>query len=682
MQVPTHCRLCDGACGLLAEVRRDGAATVITELRPDPDDPVSEGHLCDLARASLEARRHPDRVVRPLRRAGDRLVEASWDEAVRDIGARLRAIRERHGPRAVALYLGAGPWRSTPALARALAFAAGSGTPNVFGDLWAGPGPRLRVAELMLGWPAPLLSDIDRAHYALFLDAEHPETTWGPWQYGMAHGRRLAHNMRHAKARYAVAASRRTDWAEAADAWIPIRPGTEPFLLIGLLAAVLRSGRQDRQYVRDYTRNFDVLERLIEPWTPERCAGICGVDPAALSGAALRFVRAPMAVAPPSASTFVNRHSAVTAWAWHALHAVTANLLRPGGVYDHEAPFDVYPLAAAARAKGAPRTRVADLPLVLMQAPGTLLPDEALTPREGAVRALVAVDGDPLGRLPDPGRTGRALDQLELLVALTRHRHATAERADWVLPITHPWEEDHLHLHESALLPRQVVAWTPALVEPPGEARPVEDALADLFRAYRPGLRGGAFGLHLRLLGRFLATADLAKWVNRQVEWFLPEDAPAKLAEPPHRWDGGDSDRSPWRVDLPDERIDLAPEPIRDLVRRLEAPAPDPERPFVLRASGGLLRPPPDALHGAGDPSLRLHPDAGFPEGARVVLRTVHGEARAVVRHDPRLRPDVADLPLGVPGSEAGRLLSLAELDPITGAPALDGLACSVELAG
>ena len=77
---------------------------------------------------------------------------------------------------------------------------------------------------------------------------------------------------------------------------MPVDRGTEPYLLLGMLAAIVRGGWYDAQFVKDYTKNFDRLEQALEPWTIEVVAEICGIDAPALSGVALKFSRAAMAV--------------------------------------------------------------------------------------------------------------------------------------------------------------------------------------------------------------------------------------------------------------------------------------------------------------------------------------------------------------------------------------------------
>lgn len=673
MAAHTFCRLCEGYCGFVAET--DGAT--LTRLEPDSADPVSEGYTCEVASRSLAALRRPDRVTRPLKRENGRLVPATWDEAIKDIGQRLGAIRSQSGARAIGLHLGEPVQRSSRVLVRSLAFALGMGTPNVFSSLASGAGPRLFATELMLGHPVPLLADVGRAHYVVMMGQDPRATSWGPGYLGMAHEGAMQFSRKTKGTKVVVADPRKTELAAAMDQHLAIRPGTEPFLALGMLAATVKGDWRDRQYVEDYTRHYEKLGDLLAPWPVDRCADICGVTAAALSGVALKFGRAAMAVLHAGPSAFQNANGMLGAWAWLALHTLTANTLRPGGLYEHVGFVDPHNLLTTIGLSDAPRTRVHGHPLQLLQAPETSLVDEVLTPGEGQVRALISVSGDAAGRLPGSARVKQALGSLELLVCLAREQDETTAAAHWVLPIPHPWERADLGLHDNNQLPVHGLLSTPAVVSAPGEVRAEEDILKDLFAAVHPGLRGSAWGAHLGLFGGWLARADLESWENRLLG-FVAEDASARLAEPPHRIHVGDTDRSQWRVTTKDGRIDLLPDAIGELLARLEAPVRSPDRPFVLRTSAARDRAPDRAHRDAGaDPGVSLHPDAGFAAGSRVRVVTRYGEALATVRLDPSLRADTVDLPAGY-AADALALLPSEPADALAGAPVRDGLDCAI----
>ena len=177
----------------------------------------------------------------------------------------------------------------------------------------------------------------------------------------------------------------------------------------------------------------------------------------------------------------------------------------------------------------------------------------------GQAGALVSVSGNPVGRLPQPERTKKALRALEVLIYIGSTEDETAGEADWVLPAAHTWEQSSLCLHDNIMLPHRGMMWSPPLVSPRGDARPEEAILAAMFSELRPGLRKSAWGTHVGLLGRHLATTDLTQWENRAIDWADDLDLDS-LPDGARRLVIGDTDRSTWRPSTEDERIELAPE--------------------------------------------------------------------------------------------------------------------------
>ncbi len=663
----TYCRLCEGACGLLAAT--DGG---LTALSPDREDPVSGGYICETAERSLDAIAHPERITTPLRRDGDRLVPVSWEDAIAGAGAALREVRGQTGPGSIGLYIGDEVFRSSQDWIRALAFGIGTGTPAVLSDLCMGAGPRLRLTELMMGHPAMLIPDVGRAHSVVLLGGEPLREGWGPLAAGGDFLPEVEHSRKTKGTRVVVADPRRTALADQMDQHLAVRPGTEPFLLLGMLSAIVGGDWHDAQYIRDYTTGYEALEEAIRPWSPARCAEICGISTAALSGVALKFSRAPMGVVSPGFAAFSNANSALGAWAWLALHTVTANTLRPGGIYENPGLIDIQPLLSTIPTADAPRTRTGH-PLMLLQAPGTALSEEILTPGEGQLRALITLSADPAGRLPGQPRVHEALDALAVRVHIGRVMDDTARRADWILPALHPWERADITLHSASLLPMTGLLATPPLVAPRGDARAISDILPALFAAMRPGLRGSAWGHHLGLLARYLLKTDLDAWESRALDWAGGIDR-TQLNEPPHRIVRSATDRALWRPSTPDERIHLMPEGIQDILARIAPPS----APLLLRTSARPDR-APDAHHRAPQPAVAwLHPDTGVGDGQTVRVTTRHGSITITARHDLTLRPDTVDISaISVP--EALGLLAANRVDPITGAAELDGVGCTVE---
>ncbi len=661
MSLSTVCRLCSGACGVLATVH-DG---VVTSVVPDPSDPVSRGAPCsELARVP-QAMAAENRITSCLKRDGDRWVPVPRAEAVAAIGTALQAALQRRGPDALGFVLGRDSWSHTRDTVRTLSVAMAVGTPHVFSSAANDSVPLLRAAEAVLGHPALLLSDLSRAHYVVVFDGGQAESDWGPHRRGLTYADAIRHSQRTKGTRLVVVGPQRTPLAEQAHEYVAIRPGTEPFFLLGMLSATVTGEWIDRQFIRDYTDGWDALREALAAWPVERCADVCGVPAAHISGVALKFGRAAMAVAHVDGHVLHNPAGSLGAWASLALHAVTANLLRPGGLYDFAATFDLHhPLAVVTSERG-PKT-ASGHPLVGLQAAAALVDDHV----GQGVQAWVLMDADPVGEAASPETVAKAFQDADVVVALAHCHSATTAVADWVLPLSHPFEEDELEVFGGTALPEPVVRRVASVATPPGDAASPDHWLRVLAGALTPRVRGGAYGLHLGLAARALWTSDLARWEDRIAEWGTDLDL-AELSAPPHRLERGLADRSLWRVSRAGGRIALMPDAARVLFDALRVPEAGA---LWLRTSRATPR--GGATSWAAVPSAEawVHSAQGLAAGTTHVLCTAHGRLSVTIRHDDRLRPDVVDVLARVPGVSA--LVAPSPRDPWTGRRSLDGTPC------
>ncbi len=671
----TWCRACEGLCGVRLEIEKGAIASI----EGDRSHPNNAGFLCDVGRKAASMARGDERLTRPMKRIGDRLEPTSWEEAIRTIGGELARIRKEEGPQAIGIYAGAPLGHNAYGAARTAAFALGFGTTNLFSELSLNGSALLKVSELMLGYPVALQADVGRSHYTLLLGGDQDVVRWGPLQAGTVHTQALQYFKRTRRfARLVTAGHKTTPLSLQADHALSIRPGTETFLLLGIAHTIAANGWYEHQYLRDYTAGFQTLQDWLSEWTPQRVGEICGVDAGMVSGIALKFSRAAMASVARSETLLRTQHATVSAWAWHVVHGLTANLLRPGGIFEAIGMLDHQPLALAFPAADGPRTRVGGFPSVLLQAPATALTEEALTPGKGQLKALLSVAGDPIGRLPARERVEQALDSLELVVAIDAVETATTRRANWVLPSTLFWEREDLSALALSMLPARTLQATGPVLAPAGEAREEQAILSDLFQAANPPLRGGEWGVHLRIAGRKAAVADLPGWVDKLLD-LAGQPGLDEIRAMPRGMDDGELNRAEWRVERPGARVDLAPPVLEEAVAAIQPPQSDPDLPrwMVTRTRSEVHQGTRYATDPEAARAVRLHPSCGIADGAEIRVTTRHGEALGIARHDENLREDTVEVPWSA-GFEAGRLVGDDALDPFTGTPNQVGIACDV----
>ncbi|WAL84102.1 molybdopterin-dependent oxidoreductase [Pandoraea sp. XJJ-1] len=250
---PGFCTLCRSRCGTLARVENDALIAV----EPDPSHPNGAA-MCRKGKAAPELVHHPDRLTTPLRRTTPKGADdpgwtpISWDEALTEIAARLGDIRRESGAHAVAFGV------TTP-----------SGTPlsdsidwierfiRVFG------GPNTIYATEICNWHKDFAHaftfgcGMPTADYAqadvIMVWGHNPTSTWLSQANAIGRGRARG-------AKLLVVDPRKTPLAADADAWLPVRPGTDAALALGLARRLIDSGRYDEMFVRRWT-NAPLLVR-------------------------------------------------------------------------------------------------------------------------------------------------------------------------------------------------------------------------------------------------------------------------------------------------------------------------------------------------------------------------------------------------------------------------------------
>jgi anaerobic selenocysteine-containing dehydrogenase len=264
---------CPDACGVRIEVE-DGRAV---KLQGDPSHPVTRGFLCAKVAKYLDRVYSPERVLHPLRRVapkgGGRRDAAdfrriSWEEAETEIAERFRTIGAQFGPEAILPYSYGGTLGvlnnasmdrrffhrlGASQLDRTICSSAGGDAlVSVYGRKIGTEPEQFRHSKYIVAWGA----NIHGGNVHL-------------WPF-IAEARRQG-------ARLVVIDPYRTRTARAADWYIPINPGTDVALALGLMHVIVAEGLHDRDYLAAHTIGFDALQERLPQYPPERVSAWTGV---------------------------------------------------------------------------------------------------------------------------------------------------------------------------------------------------------------------------------------------------------------------------------------------------------------------------------------------------------------------------------------------------------------------
>jgi len=479
----TSCKIgaCEPFCGLALEVE-DGR---IVSVRPDPDHPVTRGYACIKGMRVGDYVNDPERLLHPLRRGPGGLEPVSWEEATREIGAKLRSLRDKHGPGSIATYWGNAADSATITLANTFCHAFGS--PNSFNVLSLEYTDRGAVAERVLGNEnLTLQPDVGRARFALLLGT-NPLVTNGVTL--LQRRPRISADLKTIQrggGKVVVVDPRCTETAKVADEHLAIRPGTDLFLLVAMIRRIVESGSADQAFLDRFARGHDQWRALVGRLDPARAAEVTGIPVDRIERLADEFATADGAFATTRVGVQTSPNTTLTEWAVMVLNAITGNIDRPGGVYFNRGAIDVPALIErfSKRRNPAP-SRIGGYPQIFGGPPAAVFADDVLSTDPDRIRALLVVAGNPVITFPNTEKVERALRSLELLVCIDIYPSDTIAFADYALPAATLYEKGGLHFLTSTFEPYPFLEWRSKIVEPRGESRSEWEIFKSLSRAAR-----------------------------------------------------------------------------------------------------------------------------------------------------------------------------------------------------
>lgn len=291
------CASCDIACSVVGEVKDKRVVRIRAS-----DNPAFKDNICMKGVVAPRGFAHPDRLMHPLKRVGERgsgqWERVTWDEAMSDIGARLGAIIDKHGPEAWAVSTSQWNTCTDHGLGRRLMNHVGS--PNWISGVALCAGNTAAINRMTYGWfPSPDYANTN----CIVLFGHNPKRhSWVP----------IYNQIKRAQARGAkliVLDPRRSEQAEAADIWLPLRAGTDAAMCLGWLKVIIDEGLYDKAFVEAWTVGFEDLKVRAEEYPIERVAEITGCDPEQIRLAARTYATAGPSIIPWTPITDMQRNS-------------------------------------------------------------------------------------------------------------------------------------------------------------------------------------------------------------------------------------------------------------------------------------------------------------------------------------------------------------------------------------
>jgi formate dehydrogenase alpha subunit len=482
MEVRSVCPYCGVGCGIILQSENKK----LIGLKPDKDHPVNKGTLCPKGATAYEFVHHPERLTQPLLRKNGRLTPVSWDEAYSFIVRELRRIRERYGPDALAVISSARATVEENYLAQKFARAV-LGTNNIDQcfrichsatvaglALSLGSGAMTNsIAEFAEPGPQVLLLVGSNTSHA------HP-IIWTVWmKRAVKNGTKLI-----------VIDPRTTEPAKLATVHLQIKPGTEVALFNAMAQHIIAHNLHDQKFVEERCENFEQFWSVVQKYTPESVAPLCGVPAQKIKEAAELYARGKPASIAYGLGVTEHRTGVDNVRALCNLALITGNFGKESsGINALRGQNNVQGATDMCRPETLPGYQSwKDLSVIekFERAWGVKLP----VPKEGSflfcsrmweralageLKAFYIIGSDPALTEGNIKKVERALQMAELVVVQDLFPSRTAQFAHVVLPAASFAEKDGTFVNSERRVQRIRKA-----IEPIGESKPDWQILCEL----------------------------------------------------------------------------------------------------------------------------------------------------------------------------------------------------------
>jgi assimilatory nitrate reductase catalytic subunit len=676
--VRTHCPYCAFQCAMTIASRGEG---LVPQVRGDETFPVNRGQMCIKGFTSVDLLDHAARLRSPMLRGADgQLAPVSWDVALDFVAARLKELRAKHGPAALAAF-GSGALTNEKAYLLGKFVRVALRSPNVDYNgrycMASAAAGQNRTFGIDRGLPFPV-SDIAETK-ALMLWGSNCAETMPPIMQWIDEQRRRG-------GRLIVVDPRRTDTAQLASLHLQVTPGTDLALANGLLHLAIELGLVDEAYVAARTRGFDDVRRSVLSSDPTHVERLTGVPIEQQLRAVRLLADAESSMILSGRGPEQQSKGSDTVVALVNLMLALGKIGKPASGYgcltgqgngqggrEHGQKADQLPgyrlieddadRAAVARVWD---IDPADLPRKGKSAYELL---DALGP-EGGIRGLLVFGSNVAVASPHASNVEDKLRRLDLLVVCDAFENETSSAAHVVLPVTQ-WAEEEgtmTNLEGRVILRRRVRPAPPgvktdieilcALAERLGVAKGFRfasaEAVFDELRAATAGARADYSGIDYDKLRR-----------TGGVFWPCPSNdhagTPRLFAD---------------RFAHPDGRARFHVAPYRP-----SAEVPDREYPLYFTTgrykehynSGAQTRRVQALVDAQREPRVEVHPRLaarlGVDDDGSLLVESRRGEVRFRVRFSPDIRSDTLFAPFHWGGRQAANLLTIPALDPTSRMP-------------
>ncbi|WP_409304334.1 molybdopterin oxidoreductase family protein [Peribacillus sp. SCS-155] len=416
---------CPDQCGLLLH-KKDGK---IIKVEGDPSHPVTKGNICNKVRNMTARINDPKRLKYPLKRVGPKgsgsFERISWKEAIDTITANWNELIEQHGPESILPYSFYGNMGNLSAEGMDRRFFYRLGASQLERTICNAAG----TTGYKYTMGAALGTDPEATiHTKLFI-------FWGVNAVSTnMHQVAIAQQARKNGAKIVVIDVHKNQTGRWADWFIPVLPGTDAALALGIMHILFAESLTDEEFLKNYTVGAEDLREHVKQYAPDSVSKITGVPAEDIYKLARMYAQTSPSMIRIGNGLQHHDNGGMCIRTIACLPALTGQwLVEGGGAMKGNSAFLAHNAAALQRPDllKNKNTRV-----INMNALGKALMDE-----EKPVRSLFVYSSNPAVIAPNANKVREGLMRDDLFTVVhDLFLTETAQYADIVLPATSSFE--------------------------------------------------------------------------------------------------------------------------------------------------------------------------------------------------------------------------------------------------
>jgi anaerobic selenocysteine-containing dehydrogenase len=472
-KIQTDCALCINCCGLDCYVEDDK----LVKVEGTPEHWLNKGALCAKAKFLVEGTYSPNRLKYPMKRVNGKFERISWDQALDEIAAKLKELKEKYGAHSLATWTGSVGVEHFEMAAFNQRFAKAYGTPNFFNPEGICFRTRILARQITFGrYPV----EQPRNAKLIILWGHNPDASY----FVIAND--IREKVRKNELELIVIDVRKIPLAKEG-IYLQPRPGTDAAIALAMMNVIINENLYDKEFVDNWCTGFDKLSEHVQQYTPEKAEEISGVPAPEIKRIARMFANVKEASILEGVGHLNQYQNGLqNERCFNILMAITGKIDRPGGwvtcpqirladlrvpIEEKNLGYDEYPVFHQFNKRTPP------------YGSASMMTEAMITGKPYPIKAFFSSGSNPALTFPDTGRFLEGLKQLELFVSIDPYMTETSELADYALPACTFLEETGIggfpyaisHCVPYIILRKKVI-------EPLYESRPIWSIWSELGR--------------------------------------------------------------------------------------------------------------------------------------------------------------------------------------------------------